>query len=49
MDTLTGKIIGNINIVVYETPEGYKLFNLQTDNEDISPVLDVIEDTLINY
>ncbi len=49
MDTIAGKIIGNINIIVYETPEGYKFFKLNTDNENISPVLDVIEDTLINY
>lgn len=49
MDTITGKIIGNINITIVETSEGDSLFNLQADNENVLPVLYVIEDTLTKY
>ncbi len=49
MDTFIVEMIGEININVYENQEGIKLFELQTNNEDILPVLDVIEETLIKY
>lgn len=49
LDFITAKIIGDICITVCQTPEGYNFFHLEADNENVLPVLDVIEDTLIMY
>lgn len=49
LNTLAGEIIGDIHITVYETPEGYDFFQLQADNDNLLPILDIIEDTLIKY
>ena len=49
MDSIAAKIIGDIHITVYQTPEGYNFFKLEANSENVLPVLDVIEDTLIMY
>lgn len=49
MSPITGSIIGDIHVTVCKTPDGKKFFYLKTDNEDLLPVLDVIEDTLYSY
>ncbi len=49
MDTIKGRAVGYVNVVVYETNNGEKLFQVITNNDDISPVADVIEDTLNKY
>lgn len=47
LNTVSGEIIGDIHIVVCKTPEGYNFFHLQADNENVLPILDVIETTLL--
>ncbi|MCI8397388.1 MAG: hypothetical protein HFJ52_07235 [Clostridia bacterium] len=49
LDTIKGRAVGYVNVVVYETNNGEKLFQVITNNDDISPVADVIEDTLNKY
>ena len=49
MDSLTTEIIGDIHITVCKTSEDDKLFFVHASNDDISPVRDVIEDTLNKY
>jgi len=49
MTPITGKIVGDIHVTVYKTPDGKKFFYLKADNEDLLPVVDVIEDTLYSY
>lgn len=49
MNTIIGKIVGDISITVCETPDGNKFFNLTASNQDILPILDIIEDTLNIY
>ena len=49
MEAVTGEVVGDIHVTVCKTPEGYTFFQLQADDENVLPVLDVIEDTLINY
>lgn len=46
---MVGKIVGAIHIIVCQTPDGSSFFKLQADNENVLPVLDVIEDTLNLY
>lgn len=49
MNILSGETIGNIHIIVCETKEGKYFFKIETDNENILPVVDIIEDTLVKY
>ena len=49
MDSITGKIIGDIKVRVYKTPDGKKFFYIIADNEYVLPILDIIEDTLYKY
>ena len=49
MNKIIGEVIGDIHITVCKTSEGNSFFKLQTDNDDLLPVLDVIEDTLNLY
>ncbi len=49
MKKIIGKVIGDIHIVVCETPDGHKFFKLNANNQDILPILDTIEDTLSVY
>ena len=44
-----GKIIGNINICVFQTPDGYNFFYLQGTDKKVLPILDCIESFLENY
>ena len=46
---IEGKIVGNINITVCKTKDGYNLFHVQAENTDVLPVVYVIEDTLEQY
>lgn len=46
---INGKMVGDVHVSVYETLDGQKLFYLEADNEDVLPVADVIEDTLVMY
>ena len=43
------EFIGNIQVAVYKTNEGYRLFQTKADNQDILPIMDIIEDTLTIY
>ena len=49
LDIVAGEVAGNIYITVYKTTDGNILFSLQIDNDNVLPVLDVIEDTLVMY
>ena len=49
MKTLIGKSIGNIDIVVYENDDGEKFLEIHADNDDILPIMDIIEDYLKLY
>ncbi len=49
LDALIGEILGNIQITVYKTPDGYNFFEIRANNEDVLPVLDIIQDTLFKY
>lgn len=48
MESIAGEIVGNIHITICQTPEGDNFYNLQTDNEETLPFLDVIENALLN-
>ena len=49
MDILKGKVIGDIHVTVYTTPDNERFFQINADNEDVLPVIDIIEDTLLQY
>lgn len=49
LNIIAGEVIGGIYITVIKTPDGNRFFHLQADNDDVLPVLDVIENTLIIY
>ena len=44
-----GKEVGNIEIIVYKTEEGYPFFYIQPNNESLLPIVDILEDTLKLY
>ena len=46
---IIGKIVRDIHISIYKTPEGKIFFYINANNEDVSPILDIIEDTLYKY
>ncbi len=49
LDSLTGQIIGNIHITVCKTTDGDKFFHIYADDENVSNLLDIIENILICY
>lgn len=49
METFVGEAIGNIHIIVYEFENKLKVFDIQSEDEKILPIVDVIEDTLAKY
>ncbi len=49
LNSLAGRITGFINIAIYETAEGEKFFALTADNEDVLPILYIVEDALDMY
>ena len=49
LNSLAGRITGFINIAIYETAEGKKFFALTADNEDVLPILYIVEDALDMY
>ena len=49
MEVAAAEMIGTINIVVYKTSSGDSFFKLQSDDEDLLPLLDIIENTLVKY
>ena len=49
MNILSGEIIGDIHIIVCKTPDGHDFFQIKADNENVLPVVYVIEDTLVKY
>lgn len=49
MEILKGTAIGKIDVTVYETPTGEKLFQLNFNNEDVLPIVDILEDVLDMY
>ena len=49
LNSLAGRITGFINISIYETAEGEKFFALTADNEDVLPILYIVEDALDMY
>ena len=47
---ITGVECGTITICVYkDTRTGYPFFFIEPDNEDLSPIVDVLDDTLKQY
>ena len=49
LDTISGELVGNIHIAICKTNEGNNFFKIDADNDNVLPVLDVIEDTLVMY
>ena len=49
MDSINGKVIGEIKVTVCKTPDGNKFFKLQANTDDVLPVLYTLEDTLYLY
>lgn len=49
MNSVSGEIIGDIHITVCKTADGYNFYQIQADNENVLPVVNVIENTLIEY
>lgn len=46
---IEGNIVGNINITVCKTKDGYEFFYFQAENTDVLPVVYTIEDILVKY
>ena len=46
---IKGKEVGNIEITVYKTEDGYPLFYIRPDDESLLPIVDILEDTLKLY
>ncbi|MCI8519554.1 MAG: hypothetical protein HFJ51_05785 [Clostridia bacterium] len=49
METFVGEVIGNIHIIVYQLDNELKVFDIQSEDEKVLPIIDVIEDTLAKY
>lgn len=49
MDIVTGNILGEVHVVVFRTNDGNYIFKIVPSNDAISPIVDVIEDTLTKY
>lgn len=49
MNTISGKIIGNINVEVYQTSEGKNFFYLQANNKNVVHVLDFLDAKLTEF
>lgn len=49
MNTLGGIAIGKVCVTVYQTSDGKRFFYLKADNEDVLPIVDILEDTLFKY
>ena len=49
LDTIEGHAVGDVHVIVYETEDGDSLFRITTNNEKVSPIADIIEDTLTQY
>lgn len=47
--TLEGKTVGLVSISVYKTTDNDRFFLLQASNDDVLPVLYVLEDILKLY
>jgi len=49
MNSLEAIALGKICVTVYQTSDGKRFFYLKADNENILPIVDILEDTLFNY
>lgn len=49
MDAINGLAIGEVHVIVYETEKGDRLFRIITNNDNVSSIADIIEDSLIQY
>ena len=49
MNLLSGKSIGDIHITVYKTPDNKQFFYLKADNENLLPILDLLNNSLDNF
>lgn len=49
LNALAGEIVGDIHIIVCKTPDGDRFFHIQADDENLMPILDIIQDTLVMY
>ena len=49
MDTLSANPIGDIHITVYETANKKQFFYLKSDNKNLLPVLDFLDNKLIDF
>ena len=46
---LSGNVVGDIHITVYETIDNKQFFYLKADNKNVLPVLDFIDKNLTNF
>lgn len=46
---IKGKEVGNIEITVYKTEDGYPFFYIRPNDESLLPIVDILEDTLKLY
>lgn len=46
---LQAKEVGNIQITVYKTEDGYPFFYIKPNDESLLPIVDILEDTLKLY
>lgn len=50
MEILTeAEVIGSVHITVYENAYGDNFFYVETDDKELLPLVDIIEDTLTKY
>lgn len=49
MDTLSANPIGDIHITVYETTNKKQFFYLKSDNENLLPILDFLDNSLSDF
>ena len=49
MDLLSGNVIGDVHITVYQTTDNKQFFYLKADNKNVLPVLDFIDKSLTNF
>ena len=49
MDSIIANFVGDIHVAIYETSDNEQLFYLKSQNENLIPVLDYLQDTLNNF
>lgn len=49
MNSLTGNLVGSINITVFETDNNKQFFYLEAENKNLIPVLDFLDNSLTDF